>query len=274
VIFSIRILLVFTFCLGTSSTFSKDIRTGNLGSLHDHELAAYGEIRGLEGLTPEKFRQCSPQESIPFPKEIPADWLESIFIPREMRDLKSCKPDSCAFNFTPEEREQIGKLSSNEEIQQKFFEFYQARVAKPGELHPLIQRFKITDAKASFSEACQSPELKTLITERPLKNWPFRFSSVRYESQMRPTTRLTQGKHFKANQTHCFAEALIFSNHYDAELIKVWAFDPSTTSVRVEIRHRIDFLSTWFRRLQKPKLQAALERVLGEELAAFQACVK
>lgn len=241
-------------------------------TLHDHELAAYAEITELENLSWQSFQKCSPQESQLFPKDLSAERKEEIFIAREMRDLKSCKAQDCAFNFTAEERDQIGALESDEEIQKTFFEFYKSRVEKPRELHPLIEKFKISKVEPALS-VCQGPELKALVEKRPLKDWPYRLASVRYESQMRPTTRLTQGKHFKENGNFCFAEALIFSNHYDVELLKVWRYQPEEKQLRVELRYRVDFLSTWFRRLQKPRLQAAIEEVLTEEMESFKNCV-
>jgi len=269
----VKILLGFLFVFATFNSLSASINVRGLSHLHDHEVAARAIISNTDDLTVDQFKSCSPQESIPFPNELTADLREQIFIPREMRDLRSCRPDSCAFNFHTDERKKIAAGSSNEDVQNLFFQFFQNRVAGKKGISDKKRRFFITDAEKAFS-ICHSDSLNSLLADRPLKDWPYRLSNVRYESQMRPTTRLTQGKHLKINSEHCFLEGLIFSDHYDVELIKLWSFKPEEKNLTIEIRYRLDFLHTWFRRLQKPRIQSALERVLREEVDSFYSCVR
>ncbi|TVQ81143.1 MAG: hypothetical protein EA369_00590 [Bradymonadales bacterium] len=265
-------VLLSVLMMAAAPSFGARVNISSMKTLHDHETAAKAELAFDRDVSVESFKACSPQESRPFPSELSEELQSTIFISREMRDLRNCSRDSCPFNFTPDERELIGKQSSDAEIKKTFFQFYNERVSGEREIDIFFQKFLIQDARKAFS-VCESKELDQLVKGRPLASWPFWLSAVRYDGQMRPTTRLTQGKHFVTGNEQCFAEALVFSNHYDVELIKVWSFLPKERKLTVEVRHRVDFLTTWFRRLQKPRLQSALEEALESEVRQFLACL-
>lgn len=245
-----------------------------ISPLVDREIAVLVEV-DLKAAPKKDFSSCVPRESISFPKVLTTSLSEKIFTKKELSDFKACKPDSCKHNFLDQEIEWLIKsgLKSDEDYKNKFFSFYKNRVERKTPILLQESRWKISSAVKPIS-FCEGAQADSILNQRPLPKANFRLSVVQYDSKMRPTTRLLQGIFFQdsKNKSLCFIESLLFSNHYDLDRIEAWELN-SKNELRLLVRHRIDLLSTWFRRLQKPRLQKSLEKAALSEVLAAKNCL-
>jgi len=249
-------------------------RLVEISPLVDREIAVLVEV-DLKTTPKKAFSSCVPRESLLFPKGLTTKLSEKIFTKKELSDFKACKPGSCKHNFLDEEIEQLIKSEpkSDEDYKNSFFTFYENRVKQKTPILLQESRWKISsDAKPiSF---CEGAQADAILNQRPTPKANFRLSVVQYDPKMRPTTRLLQGIFFQdsKNKSACFIESLLFSNHYDLDRIEAWELN-SENKLKLLVRHRIDLLSTWFRRLQKPTLQKSLEKAALSEVLEAKNCL-
>jgi len=253
-----------------------------LVDLDPQEVAVKGEISISQSVTKEKFRSCVPRESIAFPSTLPANLSSKIFEKKELSDWLQCSPTKCAFNFRPQELKELENAKTEESRKNKFFEFYKNRVdGKTPALDTSNVTLLIRSKSDPFEDCASSPEFKKLLDERPVKGWNYRFSVVKYRDNMRPTARLLQGVFSEPKpKTFCYTEALLFSDHYDSDRIEVWSLlqsdtpsESSPSKLRLQIRHRVDLLNTWVRRINKPAFVNPLNETIDAQLVEAAACL-
>lgn len=245
---------------------------------HDHEIAASGEVHIAGKIDKKDFLACSQPESIPFTQELPSAWSEKVFQKSELEDLKKCKPGSCAFNLLPYEVEYLSKLKSTERKKESFLQFYKDRVDGKTPIDPRRSHLLIRSKDQKFG-FCQSNNLNRLLDKRPIESKSFRLAFANYDSRMRPTLRLVQPAHYPGKSGwYCYVEALIFSDHYDGERVDLWGYrynsEEKTSVLRLEIRNRMDFLHSWWRRLQKSGLRDRIQSVVADQLTEASNCLK
>lgn len=251
-----------------------DLVVEKIRESHDHEIAAEISLPLSTPVSFEKWKKCIPQESIPFPNELPHEILENTLSGREFEDLKNCSEKSCAFNFNLEERKELASSKNETFIRERFFSYFKKRTSGNVALNPNHKSLMILSNDGLFT-SCASPVLDNLISSRPKGDFEFRLSHVKYGDLMRPTTRLSQGIHYQHQGTFCFAEAHIFADHYDAERIELWSYQAGKTSrLHLRIRNRLDFLHNWVRRLQKPALRDTLIKVAEQQLLDARSCLE
>jgi hypothetical protein len=245
-----------------------------LPPLVDREIGVMVEL-DLGGPPQKRFSSCIPRESIAFPNKLSSELSNKIFSKKELSDFKACQPGACKHNFSDAEILEMieRRLKSDDDYKQIFFSFYQNRVAGRTPIQLGKSSWKITSDENPFS-FCDGRQMKSILDQRPAPQAEFRLSAVQYDLKMRPTTRLLQGVFYQASntKTECYVEALLFSNHYDLDRIEAWELSEEN-KLRLVIRHRIDLLSTWFRRLQKPKLQQSLEASAVRDITAAKNCL-
>ncbi len=270
-------LFVF-FGLSTISTYSQKIEFKPVAELHEQEIAAQATATLSQKISDAAFLICTPRESFPFPKSWSSELKENVFAREALSDLMKCSPKKCAFNFLRPELEVLERLEKPEDFKNQFIQFYQDRVdGKTGLDTGRTPYFFRTGSTAE--DFCPSPSLKTLIDNRPVKGFPFRLSLVRYNPRMRQTTRLLQGTSYPLGKNQsgvCYAEALLFSDHYDLDRLEVWKLErmDQGTRVSVQVRHRIDLLNSWFRRLNKGALKDELKDLLEGQMKETLACLQ
>jgi hypothetical protein len=275
-------LSVLFFFLGNSA-FASDVEISEPRELHDHEIAAKAWVSLKAPVSEKKFLSCVPRESIAYPqKQWPADWLAKIFEKGAMIDLMNCTVDRCAFNFLPDERKIYQELSEVEERQKKYIDFFNNRVKGKTGLDPTRTPFMIRQSEGAF-DPCVSEDFDKLLRERPLsaREAPFRLSHIQYSPRMRQTTRLLQSSSFSLpapREGYCYAEALLFADHYDQDRVEVWRYELRQKDQKPEIellvRHRIDILNTWLRRLNKKNLREELKEAVARQVAEAQNCLE
>ncbi len=257
-----------------SLLLSGDVKLREFGELHDQELAAKGTIKLSKKPTSSRWKKCIPVESIEFPTMIPPDWLESIFSKKEKTDFLNCRVGKCAFNFSSSEIEALQKMKTEEEKLKAFYEFYKNRIK--GNPPPSPDRAALfLRGKDNAFEDCLTKDFGSLLDERPHERFSKRLSHIHYSSEMRPTTRLLQGHRYEVDTYLCYAEALIFSNHYDSERVEVWSLQKNGEhpELKLQVRNRIDLLNTWFRRLNKHKLRRELENQMEAQIQKAAQCL-
>jgi hypothetical protein len=265
-------LLAFSFAL--ISDF--DIQIDRMHENHDQEIATKGTVELPFKVSEKNLKACLPRESIPFPASLSKDLSEKIFSEGPMEALMKCNRKSCAFNFSFPELVQLEKAKTPEERQKLYFEFYKRRVATREKVSPEYARLFIHGKDKAF-EDCDSSEFHKILDERPIAHPTYRLSHIQYNPRMRPTTRILQGEWFHPNSTTtCYVESLIFSDHYDAERVEVWSATTSDgkTKLKLQIRHRVDLLNTWLRRLNKEGVRVELDDLIKAELEDAATCLK
>jgi hypothetical protein len=252
----------------------------SLDELIDREIAAGSRIEMEIQLDPQKladrFKKCIPVESQIFNGQ----WNESldsrIFTTKELSDLMKCNSKSCAHNFLPQEIDQLTKAQTESERIQLFKQFYKNRYLRQASVSPERARFLIRTKDRPF-QICQSTRFNQLLDDRPNTHWPMRLSLAHYDQRMRPTTRLLQGDFYTSDSGDlCFADAFVYSNHYDLDRIEVWRWkqsSPSTGSLELQVRHRIDLLNTWYRRLNKGALREELRQIVENHVRQAASCL-
>jgi len=270
------LFLIQVYAADDSSLKIKEIK-----ELHEREIAADGRMRFSGHLPNKLFLACSPRESRPYQESWDADLLEKVFDAQATKDLMNCGAKSCAFNFLPEELSILSDLKGKEERFAAYQKFYSNRAHLKTRIDDKRSPYFIRSQDEAF-DFCQSQAMDDLLDHRPLKQIPFRLSHVHYNPRSRQTTRLVQGLSYplKAKKDGvCYAEALIFSDHYDLERVEVWKMEriredqKDYTEVQLQIRHRIDLLSTWFRRLNKGALRDELKNLVRSQLQEVANCV-
>lgn len=275
--FKISILISFSvffsvFALPLKAS-SQEAQVKSLQVLHEQEIAVIAESNQSIPNASKNWKACIPQESQKFPDTLSKELSEKIFSPKEFKDLKACKPGACKHNFLPYEIELLAKINDENKLKEQFFRFYQNRVSGLTPIDPRNQNLKFSTVK-DLAPFCIIEDLNQLIQKRPLAHAEYRLSHVQYDTRMRPTTRLVQAITFKTKDGWtCHAEALIFSNHYDLDRIEIWGLDPNA-KLHLVIRHRIDLLNSWWRRLQKSKLQDALELAASRQMKSALQCLE
>ncbi len=240
------------------------IEVQQLKELHDQEVGAIATVKLDFNPTEKEFRACVPQESKVFPKDLNGDWDTKIFTKTEMEDLMKCKVGDCAFNFSNTDLQELQKAKLPEERKMMFYKFLDERVKGIKGADPTRSALFLRSRDRAF-EDCGSDDFSSLLNERPVRGLPFRMSVVKYSKKMRPTTRLLQGAYWKGeNGGFCYGEALVFSTHYDTDRVEVWNLqspDAATHILKLQIRHRIDLLNTWVRRLSKEKFRTEVREI-------------
>jgi|GEM_PF-6842958 len=245
-----------------------------IDELNEREIAMEADLDFTGHIPKKKWMQCVPRESHPFPKKLSEEQKKDIFTKKEVKDLNKCSRKDCAFNFLPYEVDYLQKLKPDER-KKAYFKFYEDRVRGLTPMDPTKKDLMIRSKDHPF-DFCLSPKLNKLLDDRPVSSLPFRLSHVHYDSRMRPTTRLLQGEYYQTKKGElCYAEALIFSDHYDIDRVELFGLmqNKSEGSIRLVIRHRIDFLNSWFRRLEKGSLRSALIDVGQKEMNGLRACL-
>jgi hypothetical protein len=272
---------LFAFFFGTSLTFAQNISdlkitVDRMNQAEDREIASKAEAELSQNFSTAKFDACVPRESVAWTEALSPDLKNRIFAKEPMKALMNCRPGDCAFNFLPVEVEKLAASKTPEEKQRLYWEFYKNRVARKTGLQENRVRFHIK-SKDHLIEDCESPGLASVLDERMAKDAHFRITQIQYQSQMRPTTRLLQSRYFQTpSKTNCYAEALIFSDHYDDDRVEVWSLKKSDKGsiLKVQVRHRIDILNTWYRRAQaKEGLAQELDKLLERQLKEAAACL-
>ncbi|MBN8556005.1 MAG: hypothetical protein J0L93_11210 [Deltaproteobacteria bacterium] len=265
--------------LASAQIFAAEISIERMRENHDQEIATRGSFV-WDGIVAEKtLKACIPQESIPFPQTLPKEWEAKIFDESPMEALMKCTRRDCAFNFSPKELAQLEKAKSPDERKKLYWEFYKRRVAHKEKTDDESARLFIRSKDKAFAD-CDGAEFHKLLDQRPVANPTYRLSHIQYNPRMRPTTRLLQGEWFSANGNLCYAESLLFSDHYDAERIEVWSVktDPNKskpkTKIQLQIRHRVDLLNTWLRRLNKEGVRVELDDLIKSQLEQVGECFK
>jgi len=254
------------------------IEVKELQESHEREIGASAKflINGI--VTQAQFLKCVPQESHPLPQKWPEELRRSVFSQGAARDLADCELKDCAFNFSSTEIEGLMKAKNDDERWAAFQEIYQKR--STGASRPAADReaFWIRSANHPLG-ICRDPQIAEVLDHRPSSKLARRLSHVQYNKKMRQTTRLLQATQFKMKsppEGFCFVEALIFSDHYDLDRVEAWQLKrvgPAESEIQVEVRHRIDFLNSWFRRLNKPKLARELREALEKQAEVAQNCL-
>lgn len=223
--------------------------------VEDREIASKAEVEIPEivaqKISEAKFNACVPRESKALSDSLLAELKNKIFDGSANKALMKCRPGDCAFNFLPHEVELLSKINNLEDRKKEFWQFYKNRISRKTGLQENRVRFHIR-SKDQLIEDCNGPGLASVLDDRMSKSARFRLAYANYDSQMRPTTRLLQSHYFQTtDKTFCYAEALIFSDHYDDDRVEVWSLKKSntTTKLKIQVRHRIDILNTWARRL-------------------------
>lgn len=252
----------------------------SLNELVDREIAAGSKIEiDLPAETADfsqRFRKCVPIES----KVFDGQWSESldarIFTQRELSDLMKCSAKSCAHNFLPGEIDQLTQAKTEAEKIQLFKQFYKNRYLRQASVSPERAQFLIRAKDRPF-DICQSSRFNQLLDQRPKIDWPMRLSLAQYGHRMRPTTRLLQGDFYTSDSGDlCFADAFVYSNHYDLDRVEVWRWrqsSPSRGALELQVRHRIDLLNTWYRRLNKGTLRDELRQIVENHVRQAASCL-
>ena len=252
----------------------------DIDELADREIASGARI-SLQFKSPidslsARFKSCVPVES----KEFKGYWesgLDSqIFTSKELADLDDCDLRGCAFNFLPDEIEQLDKTQTEADRVKLFKSFYHDRFLGKRSLDPNRAKHLIKSSERPFT-ICNSNHLNQLLDKRPLNTWPFRISVAHYNPRMRPTTRLLQGDFFNSESGDlCFADVFVYSNHYDLDRAEIWRLKkvaPLQVDLELQVRHRIDLLNTWFRRLNKGSLRDELRQLLEQQIRQAASCL-
>lgn len=252
------------------------IQISGLKELHDEEVAASGELVLESAVSDADFKACAALSSEPFPRSFSNDHEAQIFTEEETKALNDCEQGDCKFNFLPSEIIAIHNAADLETRKKLFFRFYEERTRGLKGIDPHRSSKFIRSADQPFDE-CEGEDFNRLLNARPLKNTPYRLSIVKYDRRMRPTTRLTQGVYWTGPKDQlCFAEALIFSDHYDVDRVQLWSLKKTATgaSLKIQLRTRIDLLNSWVRRLSKEKFRKQVKQIVFNEISMLDACLK
>lgn len=249
-----------------------EIQVSKLSELSNREIAAEAKVAFDISLTQEAWNQCLPVDSIPFPKELSEETQARIFKSQELEDLTKCKPDDCAFEFLPLERKKLAQINEAEAAKEAYWQFYKDRKLMRTGMTQSNFSHLLRSRDEAFS-ICKSEEFNELIDKRPLRGFEFRLQVDDHDSRARPTTRLLQSYRF-TNQRQkeiCYGEVLIFADHYDLDRIELWSLKPGL--ITLQVRHRLDFLHSWLRRLRKPELRKALQERAESEMGELLGCL-
>lgn len=269
------ILADFSPVSGKAPSSSRDfgeIHVQSIGEKSNREVSAQATLPFHRTITQDQWRACVPTDSIAFPHELPKDLQDIVFRKNELQDLMKCDRDSCAFNFLPKEIEDLEKAEGEDQHKTLYWQFYKDRknlktpITKKNESHLIRSKDKAFDV-------CQAKPLAELLDSRPQSQFDWRLEVAVTDSRARPTTRLLQSTRFinESEKELCYAEALIFADHYDLDRIEVWSLKPGL--ITLQARHRLDFLHSWLRRLRKPELRKMIEDWAGDKLKRVQACL-
>jgi hypothetical protein len=272
----VLLLTMLSFQLPSDEEMSKSpIRVSQLSELHDQEVGAMAEL-SLDFAPSEKdFYACTPKSSIPFPPRFDELISQQIFTDEETHALMDCSPKDCKFNLLPQELIILDSLEDLGARKAALYRFYEERILGLKGIDPGRGALFIRSRDHGF-EDCEGSELQKLLNERPIKGGEFRLQIVRYEKKMRPTARLNQRLFWKRNEVLCAAEALIFSDHYDVDWVQVWSLQKKDARhlLKVQLRNRIDLLTTWVRRLNKDKFRKRALQIAFQEISEVQACLR
>ncbi len=219
-----------------------------------------------------RFEACVPLESKPFKGKFSAEQSAALLDAKEVADLDDCKHDRCAFNFLKQELLELAALAKGAPRQNYLQDAYAKRSRYELGIDPQRSQLFLRGRDAAFGYCGESPSVERLLNQRPLKDTAFRLSTTKYHPKMRPTTRLSQGIYWKQGYASCYAEALIYSNHYDIDRVEVWSLTPD--SFRLQMRHRVDLLNSWFRRLNKEKFRKQAESIVEDQIKEAVECLK
>lgn len=242
----------------------KDIHSASVQELHEREIAIELSVLLPKTYSDAKLNACIGKSFQDFPQEFKGSLADAIFTKKELEDLKDCEVTDCAFRFRPDERAELERLKDSTAIQKKVYEFYAQRARDRVLPYSWESEFRLDSTDKGFP-FCQHPDFSELLKNRKHKNAQNKIQVVRgTDKRMRPTTRLSRSLRYtgKAGEI-CYADVLLFSNHYDLDRIEVWGVAPADPKkprhLRLLVRQRIDFLNSWWRRLRKGDLRDALE---------------
>lgn len=241
-----------------------------INSTHEREIAIDIRVQLSKPISESSWKACLPKQGYSFPSAWTSKLEERIFAEDEMEDTKDCKVTSCAFRYRPDERAELSKTKSESEIKKKIFEFYSQRAG--GRVLPYAheEEFRIASSDSTF-EFCKSADLEQLLKNRTHPRAVTLIKVDKFDKRMRPTTRLTRGISYRSHKSLCWAEALVFANHYDLDRVEIW--EASNAELRLVVRGRLDFFHSWWRRLRKGEIQEVLERWGIAETSAVLACL-
>lgn len=255
---------------------NSDAQVKRLEPLRDDEVAVEASVVLPDDIEIKRFSACVPQESIPFDGKVPAEWETKIFESKALQDMAKCSASDCAFNLLPTEIHSLTLLKNDTDRKNFYLDALQNRIHFKLGIDPARRPHFITSKDKGFSPCGEGEVIESLLNTRPLRDLPFRLSHAKYNKKMRPTTRLTQGVFWspKKGETDriCYAEALIFSDHYDVDRVEVWSLQGRTLTL--QIRNRLDLLNTWLRRLNKEKFWKEATSVAENQIKGALECFK
>jgi hypothetical protein len=244
----------------------------SITELHDREIAVLYRMELLKTPHTSQLKKCLASRGQEFPKNFSGLWDKQIFTSKEFGDLKACEISDCAFRFRADERSEIQKAKSDQQIKDLVYRFYEDRLKGRVEPYAHEAHLRIQESSASF-EFCASPSLDQLLTERSPNPAQTVFEVVQYDTRMRPTARMSRILSFNTAQgAACWSKALLFSNHYEVDRVEVWRLQKN--ELRLSVRQRIDFLHSWWRRLRKGELREPLHQWAGDEIKAVAQCLQ
>lgn len=272
---SILALILISYAIAYSAQASEAINALSIEEQHDKEIAASAELVIPKVFQLSDLKKCIPVESRPFDGSFSLTDQKKLFSGKELEDLMKCNLENCAFNFLPYEKRYLQTLDSKEKKSQALMNFLADRIKGRTPVDPSRSPQFIRQSEKTFPD-CHSDQLDQLLQKRLNPTLDYRIQVSQYDKRMRPTVRLVQGEWFTTpKKLFCYAEALGFSTHYDDDRVEVWSFETkeNQTIIHLSIRNRIDFLRTWFRRLQKPRLRDQLKDVITQDLNAAASCL-
>ncbi len=262
--------LSFFLLLGSQAICAQTPVSKEIGETHEREIAV--DIRTIlsKPISEDVWKNCLPQKGTGFPNAWNAALEDKIFAKKELPDTKECKVTSCAFRYRPDERADLQKAKTDAAIKKKVLEFYTDRAKGRVQPYAHEEEFRIQKGEGAF-DFCKSSDFDQLLKERNHSKAVTLIKVDLGKKSMRPTTRLTRGLSFSSGKSLCWAEALLFSNHYDLDRIELWEASPQ--ELRFVIRERLDFLHSWWRRARKKEITEVLEAWAIDETNRVLACM-
>jgi len=265
-----RLLLSLWMLLITPSVYGQKAVSKEIEDTHEREISVDIRVKLSKPISESRWKSCFPQRDSHFPEAWTAKLEEKIFGDKELGDLKECKVTSCAFRYRPDERAELHNIKTEVELKKKVLEFYKNRAS--GRVLPYAheEEFRIQKSNEAF-DFCKSEDVDQLLKTRDHPKAITLIKVDQGEKRMRPTTRLVRGLAYPSGKSWCWAEALVFSNHYDLDRVELW--EASNAELRLVVRERLDFLHSWWRRMRKGEIQNVLEKWAIDEVNELFACV-
>jgi hypothetical protein len=243
----------------------------DIKELHEREVAVSLKTSLNRTASPSAIKKCLPSRA----KEFPSSWSTEldalVFTKKEMKDLKDCRVSDCAFRFRQDERAEINRAKSEDEIKKLVHRFFSDRRKSQVEPYAHELELRIQNSETAF-DFCQSPEFDKLLQNRSHPRARDLFEVFQYDDRMRPTARMSRGLSFEDKKKWtCWSEALVFSTHYEVDRVELWGI--KNEELRLSVRQRLDFLHSWWRRLRKNELREPLQNWARDEIQIVANCL-